>query len=52
MNTDYQTIKMMAEAKKRQEILDKWLKNKIKTTYVRIDENWKNCDFRYEGWVR
>ena len=52
MNTDYQTIKMMAEAKKRQEILDKWLKNKIKTTYVRIDENWRNCDFRYEGWVR
>jgi peptidyl-prolyl cis-trans isomerase SurA len=52
MNTDYQTIKMMAEGKKRQEILDKWLKNKIKTTYVRIDENWKNCDFRYEGWVR
>lgn len=52
MNTDYQTIKMMAEAKKRQEILDKWLKNKIKTTYVRIDENWKNCNFRYEGWVR
>ncbi len=52
MNTDYQTIKMMAEGKKRQEILDKWLKNKIKTTYVRIDENWKNCNFRYEGWVR
>lgn len=52
MNSDYQTIKMMAEAKKRQEILDKWLKNKIKTTYVRIDDNWKNCDFRYEGWIR
>lgn len=52
MNNDYQTIKMMAENKKRQEILDKWLKNKIKTTYVRIDENWKNCEFRYEGWIR
>ena len=39
MNSDYQTIKMMAENKKRQELLDKWLKNKIKTTYVRIDEN-------------
>lgn len=52
MNNDYQTIKMMAENKKRQELLDKWLKNKIKTTYVRIDENWKNCNFRYEGWIR
>lgn len=52
MNSDYQTIKMMAENKKRQELLDKWLKTKIKSTYVRIDENWKNCDFRYEGWIR
>ena len=52
MNSDYQTIKRMAEGKKRQELLDKWLKNKIKSTYVRIDENWRNCDFRYEGWIR
>ena len=52
MNSDYQTIKMMAENKKRQELLDKWLKNKIKSTYVRIDENWRNCEFRYEGWIR
>ena len=52
MNSDYQTIKMMAENKKRQEILDKWLKDKIKSTYVRIDENWKDCEFRYEGWIR
>ncbi len=52
MNNDYQTIKMMAENKKRQEILDKWLKEKIRSTYVRIDENWKKCDFKYEGWIR
>ncbi|HZJ80046.1 MAG TPA: peptidylprolyl isomerase [Dysgonamonadaceae bacterium] len=52
MNSDYQTIKMMAENKKRQEILDKWLKDKIKSTYVRIDDDWKNCEFRYEGWIK
>ncbi len=52
MNNDYQTIKMMAENKQRQVLLDKWLKNKIKSTYVRIDDNWKKCDFRYEGWIR
>ena len=52
MNSDYQIIKMMAENEKRQEILDKWLKDKIKSTYVRIDEDWKNCEFRYEGWIR
>lgn len=52
MNSDYQTIKMMAENEKRQEILDKWIKNKIKTTYVRIDENWRKCEFKYEGWIK
>lgn len=52
MNNDYQTIKMMAEDKKRQEKLDKWLKDKIKSTFVRIDENWRKCDFRYDGWIK
>ena len=52
MNNDYQIIKMMAEDKKRQEKLDKWLKDKIKSTFVRIDENWRKCDFRYDGWIK
>ena len=42
----------MAEDKKRQEKLDKWLKDKIKSTFVRIDENWRKCDFRYDGWIK
>ncbi|MDR1742724.1 MAG: peptidylprolyl isomerase [Dysgonamonadaceae bacterium] len=50
--TDYQTIKMMAENHKKQQILDEWLRKKIKNTYVRIDPEWKGCDFKYKGWVK
>ena len=50
--TDYQTIKQMAENDKKQKILDEWLQKKIKITYVRIDPDWKGCDFKYKGWVK
>ncbi|MDR1518381.1 MAG: peptidylprolyl isomerase [Dysgonamonadaceae bacterium] len=52
LSTDYQIVKMMAENQKRQRILDEWLQKKIKTTYVRIDPEWKGCDFKYKGWVK
>ena len=27
-------------------------KEKQKTTYVRINEDWRNCDFNYDGWIK
>ena len=33
-------------------MLLKWILEKQKHTYVRIDENWKNCDFKYPGWIK
>lgn len=52
INNDYQIIKSMAESAKRQELMDKWLQKKIETTYVRIDPDWKGCDFKYSGWIK
>lgn len=49
---DFQAMKQMVEAKKREELLDDWIRKKQKTTYVRISEGWRNCDFRYPGWVK
>ena len=49
---DYQTLKRMVEAKKREEILHKWILTKQKETYVRINPNWQKCDFKYPGWVK
>lgn len=49
---DYQTIKDMYENQLRQETLKKWLEAKIKDTYVRIEEGWRNCDFVHNGWIK
>lgn len=49
---DYQVIKSMYENSRRQQILTEWLENKINETYVRIDENWRNCEFTHKGWIK
>ncbi len=49
---DYNQIKQMYENWRRQQILDEWVEKKIKETYVRIEEGWDGCDFKYEGWVK
>ena len=49
---DYQTIKEMYENKLRQEKLKRWLEDKIKDTYVRIEDGWKNCEFTHNGWIK
>ena len=38
--------------KRREEMLQKWILNKQKHTYVRIDPNWQKCDFKYPGWIK
>ena len=49
---DYQRLKSVVQAKLGEEKLEKWIKDKQKSTYVRINENWVKCDFKYPGWVR
>jgi peptidyl-prolyl cis-trans isomerase SurA len=52
LTEDFQALKSMVEEHKQEEIIRKWLKKKISETYIRINDNWKNCDFEYEGWVQ
>lgn len=52
MTEDFQTLKDVVLAKKREETLHNWVVNKIKTTYVRINDRYKNCDFEYQGWIK
>ncbi len=52
MNSDYQIIKQMAENARREEMMDEWLLNKIDNIFVRIDPEWRGCDFKYKGWVK
>lgn len=52
LSEDYQVMKSIVEGHKKEEILDKWVKEKIKTTYVRINKDWINCDLKYSGWIK
>lgn len=52
MSDDYQIMKSIVENRKRDDVLKKWVQDKIKTTYVRIDDNWRNCDFQHTGWIK
>nr|WP_321373705.1 peptidylprolyl isomerase [uncultured Bacteroides sp.] len=49
---DYQNLKELVLSKIRAQKLDQWIKDKQKKTYVRINEGWKNCEFKYPGWVK
>ena len=49
---DYQDMKEIVVDKRREDVLQKWILNKQKHTYVRIDPNWQKCDFKYPGWIQ
>ena len=49
---DYQRLKAIVQEKLGDEKLQKWILEKQKNTYVRINENWVKCDFKYPGWIK
>jgi peptidyl-prolyl cis-trans isomerase SurA len=49
---DFQILKNVVLEKRREERLHQWVVNRIKSTYVRINERYRDCQFEYEGWVR
>jgi peptidyl-prolyl cis-trans isomerase SurA len=49
---DFQSMKDVVLAKQREKMLDEWVANKLKNTYVRMNERYKDCKFQYQGWVK
>ena len=47
---DYQTVKESYEQHLHQEIIENFIREKQKTTYVRIKPGWEKYDFKYPGW--
>ena len=52
LTEDFQQLKQIVQAKKSDKILEDWIVEKQKKTYVRINENWRNCEFKYPGWIK
>ena len=49
---DFQVLKNVVMAKRREQVIHDWVVKRIKSTYVRINDRYRNCKFQYEGWVR
>lgn len=52
VSDDYQALKTLVEDKKKDEIINNWIVGKQKSTFIRIADGWRECDFRYPGWIK
>ena len=52
MADDFQVMKEVVLNKKREEHIHNWIVEKIKNTYVRVNDRYKDCDFEFEGWIK
>ncbi|MFW5657028.1 MAG: foldase protein PrsA [Bacteroidota bacterium] len=52
LDQDYNLIKNMAMGTKREEVIGEWIEDKIKTTYISIDNSFANCNFTIDGWYK
>lgn len=52
ITADFQVMKDLVEEKRRMQYLHDWVVGKIKSTYVRLNDQYKDCKFEYEGWIR
>jgi len=46
LDKDYVKIQNLALQKKREETIDKWAKDKLKDTYIKINNDYKKCVFK------
>lgn len=49
---DFQVLKDVVENQRSQERILSWIKEKQKSTYIRINPDWRDCEFQYPGWVK
>lgn len=48
LTDDYSLIQSWALNKKNQEVISTWIRNKAKKAFIRIDEDFADCDFQFE----
>jgi len=49
---DYQELSNAALADERTQAYDKWVKQKLEVTYIKISEEFKTCEFLKKGWIK
>lgn len=49
---DFQVMKEIVLNRRREERISKWVEDKIKTIYVRVNDRYRDCSFEYQGWIK
>ncbi len=49
---DYQFINDLCTADKQNKLIEEWVAKTQKETYIKIEDEYKNCKFNYSGWIK
>jgi peptidyl-prolyl cis-trans isomerase SurA len=52
LKDDYSLFKVRASQAKQNVIVNEWVEEKIKTTYIKISDKYKSCPFKLQGWLK
>jgi peptidyl-prolyl cis-trans isomerase SurA len=52
LKDDYNLFKAKALQNKQNEVVNEWVEEKIKSTYIRIIDNYKSCPYSLKGWQK
>lgn len=52
MVEDYQILQSVVEEKLSSDKIENWIREKQKSTYIRVNDGWQNCEFEYPGWMK
>jgi peptidyl-prolyl cis-trans isomerase SurA len=52
LTDDFDLLKNMALANKKNNIINDWISEKIESTYIHVDDAYKSCNFTRKGWIK
>ena len=52
MTEDFQVLKDVVQNKRQEERIHQWVVDKIKNVYTRLNDDYKDCQFEFEGWIK
>ena len=52
MKDDYLTLQRAALEDKNSRLIDEWVKDKVQSVYIKIDDEYKDCNFNVKCWIK
>lgn len=52
LKDDYLTLQRAALEDKNSRLIDEWVKDKVQSVYVKIDDEYKDCNFNVNCWIK